>query len=148
MGMVSIMLHSYWLVWLTDWNEMSDLPRLHSINIGGGGFYYSPSFSLPSIIDYYDLLQVFLNFKRSNLAVLLSTKQNHLDWTISLLFDPLISVITVSVMLHPSHWLVWLIDWIEFTGLSQLQSVYLGYEAFYEVHSIAFESDQIDGLTI
>ena len=54
----------------------------------------------------------------------------------------------VSVMLHPSHWLVWLIDWFEFTDLPQLQSVSLGYAAFKYDHSIVFESDWMDGLMI
>ena len=34
--------------------ELNNLPSLRSIDIGSVGFYYSPSFSLPSIIDYYD----------------------------------------------------------------------------------------------
>ena len=72
----------------------------------------------------------------------------HLNWTISLLFNPLILVVGVSVMLHPSHWLVWLMDWFEFTDLPQLQSLKLGYSAFKRVHSIVFESDWMDGLMI
>ena len=72
----------------------------------------------------------------------------HLNWTISLLFNPLIWVMVVSFMLHPSHWLVWLMDWFEFTDLPQLQSVKLGRAAFNLVHSIVFESDWMDGLMI
>ena len=39
-------------------------------------------------------------------------------------------------------------DWFEFTDLPQLQSVKLGYHAFACVHSVAFESDGMDGLMI
>ena len=39
-------------------------------------------------------------------------------------------------------------DWFEFTDLPQLQSVKLGYDAFKYVHSVAFESDRMDGLMI
>ena len=72
----------------------------------------------------------------------------HLNWTISLLFNQLILVIIVSIMLHPSHWLVWLMDWFEFIDLPQLQSVKLGRLAFAYVQSIVFESDWMDGLMI
>ena len=72
----------------------------------------------------------------------------HLNWTIYLLFNPLFLVIDVSGMLHPSHWLVWLMDWFEFTDLPQLQSVKLGSEAFRYVHSVVFESDWMEGLMI
>ena len=72
----------------------------------------------------------------------------HLNWAIFLLFNPLILVWIVSYMLHPSHWLVWLMDWFEFTDLPQLQSVKLGKYAFTYVHSIVFESDWMDGLMI
>ena len=72
----------------------------------------------------------------------------HLNWAISLLFNPLIWVDIVSTMLHPSHWLVWLMDWFEFTDLPQLQSVKLGKYAFWCVHSVVFESDWMDGLMI
>ena len=72
----------------------------------------------------------------------------HLNWIISLLFKSLIWVIIVSVTLHPSHWLVWLMDWFEFTDLPQLQSVKLGQYAFEYVQSVVFESDWMDGLMI
>ena len=72
----------------------------------------------------------------------------HLNWTIFLLFNPLILVSTVAVMLHPSHWLVWLMDWFEFTDLPQLQSIRLDSIAFRYVHSVVFESDWMDGLMI
>ena len=72
----------------------------------------------------------------------------HLNWIISFLFNPLILVVGVSVGLHPSHWLVWLMDWFEFTDLPQLQSVKLGMYAFWCVHSVVFESDWMDGLMI
>ena len=72
----------------------------------------------------------------------------HLNWTISLLFSSLILVGIVSIGLHPSHWLVLLMDCFEFTDLPQLQSITLGYDAFYYVHSIVFESDWMDGLMI
>ena len=73
----------------------------------------------------------------------------HLNWTTSLLFNPLILVVgSVSIMLHHSHWLVWLMDWFEFTDLPQLQSVGLGKYAFACVHSVVFESGWIDGLII
>ena len=72
----------------------------------------------------------------------------HLNWTISLLFKPFILVDIVSIGLHPSHWLVWLMDWFEFTDLPQLQSVKLGDSAFWRVHSVVFESDWMDGLMI
>ena len=39
-------------------------------------------------------------------------------------------------------------DWFEFTDLPQLQSVKLGYRAFYYVQSAVFESDRMDGLMI
>ena len=39
-------------------------------------------------------------------------------------------------------------DWFEFADLSQLQSLTLGYSAFKRVHSVAFESDGMDGLMI
>ena len=39
-------------------------------------------------------------------------------------------------------------DWFEFTDLPQLQSLKLGYGAFYGVHSVVFESDRMDGLII
>ena len=39
-------------------------------------------------------------------------------------------------------------DWFEFTGLPQLQSLKLGESAFEFVHSILFESDGMDGLMI
>ena len=39
-------------------------------------------------------------------------------------------------------------DWFEFTGLPQLQSVRLGEGAFRYVHSVVFESDGMDGLMI
>ena len=39
-------------------------------------------------------------------------------------------------------------DWFEFTDLPQLQSIKLGEDAFYLVHSVVFESDRIDGLMI
>ena len=39
-------------------------------------------------------------------------------------------------------------DWFEFTGLPQLQSLKLGESAFEFVHSIVFESDGMDGLMI
>ena len=51
-------------------------------------------------------------------------------------------------MLHPSHWLVWLMDWFEFTDLPQLQSLKLGYAAFSYVQSVVFDSDWMDGLMI
>ena len=72
----------------------------------------------------------------------------HLNWTISLLFNPLTWMSIVSSMLHHSHWLVWLMDWFEFTDLPQLQSVKLGLEAFQSIHSVVFESDWMDGLMI
>ena len=72
----------------------------------------------------------------------------HLNWTISLLFNPLILVSTVSIMLHHSHWLVWLSNWFELTDLPQLQSVHLRGWAFRAVHSVVFESDRMDGLMI
>ena len=73
----------------------------------------------------------------------------HLNWTISLLFNPLILVIGVSIMLHHSHWLVWLMDWFEFTDLPQLQSVkHGGWYAFQMVHTVVFESDWMDGMMI
>ena len=73
---------------------------------------------------------------------------HNLNWMISLLFNTLILVSTVSIMLHPSHWLVWLMDWFEFTDLPQLQSVKLGYSAFEYVQSAVFESEWMDGLMI
>ena len=39
-------------------------------------------------------------------------------------------------------------DWFEFIDLPQLQSVKLGNAAFYNVHSIVFESDRMHGLMI
>ena len=39
-------------------------------------------------------------------------------------------------------------DWFEFTGLPQLQSITLDNHAFRYVHSIVFESDRMDGLMI
>ena len=72
----------------------------------------------------------------------------HLNWIISLLFNPLILVRCVSMMLHHSHWLVWLIDWVEFTDLPQLQSVSLGEMVFCYVHSVVFESNWMNGLMI
>ena len=69
----------------------------------------------------------------------------HLNWIISLLFNPLILVRTVSIMLHHSHWLVWLIGWFEFTDLPQLQSVIFGERAFTYVHSVVFESEWLNG---
>ena len=39
-------------------------------------------------------------------------------------------------------------DWFEFTDLPQLQSVKLGNAAFYNVHSVVFESDGMDRLMI
>ena len=72
----------------------------------------------------------------------------HLNWTISLLYNPLKSELGVSFGLHHSRWLVWLIDWIEFTDLPQLQSVKLDNAAFCRVYSVVFESDWMDGLMI
>ena len=72
----------------------------------------------------------------------------HLNWVISILFNPLIWVRIVSFGLHPSHWLVWLMDWFEFTDLPQLQSLKLGYAAFSYVQSVVFDSDWMDGLMI
>ena len=73
----------------------------------------------------------------------------HLNWAIFLLFNPFIWVDIVSFGLHPSHWLVWLMDWFEFTDLPQLQSVELGcWNAFNRVHSVVFESNWKDGLMI
>ena len=72
----------------------------------------------------------------------------HLNCPIFLLFNPLLLMVGVSIMLHHSHWLVWLIDWFEFTDLPQLQSVKFGRSAFYDVHSVVFESDWMDGLMI
>ena len=72
----------------------------------------------------------------------------HLNWTISLLYNQLILVWDVSIGLHHSHWLVWLIDWFEFIDLPQLQSVRLARAAFIDVHSAVFESDWMDGLMI
>ena len=70
-----------------------------------------------------------------------------LNWTIFLLFNPLILAIIVLTLPH-SFWLVRLIDWIEFTDLPQLQSVKLGYAAFCCVQSVVFESDWLNGLMI
>ena len=39
-------------------------------------------------------------------------------------------------------------DWFEFTDLPQLQSVEFGMFAFYDVQSVVFESDRMDGLMI
>ena len=72
----------------------------------------------------------------------------HLNWTIFLLSNPLISELGVSIGLHPSHWLVWLIECFEFIDLPQLQSATLGGDAFCYVHSVVFESDWMDGLMI
>ena len=46
-----------------------------------------------------------------------------------------------------TDWFDW-IDWIEFIDLPQLQSVNLARAAFYDVHSVVFESDRMDGLMI
>ena len=46
------------------------------------------------------------------LAMAYSGKRPHLNWPIFLLFNLLILVIIVSIMLHHSRWLVWLIDWL------------------------------------
>ena len=51
-------------------------------------------------------------------------------------------------MLHHSHWLVWLIEWFDYTDLPQLQSVKLGAWAFRYVHSVVFESDWMNELMI
>ena len=72
----------------------------------------------------------------------------HLNWTIFLLFNPFIWVDIVSIMRHPCHWLVRLMDLFELTDLPQLQSVYLGQSAFQCVHSIVFESGWMNGLMI
>ena len=73
----------------------------------------------------------------------------HLSWTIFLLFrSSIFRVNTVSFRLHHSHWLVWLIDWFEFTDLPQLQSVNLGGETFYWCQSVVFESNWMNGLMI
>ena len=68
----------------------------------------------------------------------------HLNWTISLLFNPLLLVMVVSFWLHPSHWLVWLMDWFEFTDLPQLQSVKLVDYAFQYTES--FEMSNLPSL--
>ena len=73
---------------------------------------------------------------------------HNLNWMVFLPFNPLFLVRTVPVILHPSHWLVWLMDWFEFTDLPKLQSVNLGYDAFAKVHSVVFESDWMDGVMI
>ena len=39
-------------------------------------------------------------------------------------------------------------NWFEFTDLPQLQSVEFGMFAFYDVQSVVFESDRMDGLMI
>ena len=65
---------------------------------------------------------------------------NHLNWIIFLLFNPLLSGSVVSFGLHPSHWLVWLMDWFEVTDLPQLQSVKLGDNAFGNTRSFAMSN--------
>ena len=82
------------------------------------------------------------------LVVICSWKWPGLNWTIFLLFNPLILVWDVSIGLQPSHWLVWLIEWFELLDLPQLQSVKIGQHAFSYVHSAVFESDWMDGLMI
>ena len=72
----------------------------------------------------------------------------HLNWTILLLYNPLILVWIVSIGLHHSHWLVWLSEWIELTDLPQLQSVKLSSYTFIDVHSVEFESDWMNWLMI
>ena len=54
----------------------------------------------------------------------------------------------VFVGLHPSHWLVWLVDLVEFKDLPQLQSIRLDSIAFRYVHSVVFESDRKDWMMI
>ena len=93
-------------------------------------------------------LWIVQNSNPFRLVIRHSTITTHLNWTIYLLFNPLILVIIVSFWLHPSHWLVRLMDWFEFTDLPQLQSITLGYGVFDYVHSIVFESDWMDGLMI
>ena len=97
-----------------------------------------------------DLIELWTvqNLNPFGLVVIHSTIIIHLMWTIFLLFKPLILVIIVSIRSHHSHWLVWLMDWFEFTDLPQLQSVTLGESSFYLVHSIVFESDGMDRLMI
>ena len=82
------------------------------------------------------------------LVMAYSGKWPHLNCPIFLLFNPLKSELGVSVLLNHSHWLVWLVDWFEFTDLPQLQSVKLGEFAFEYVHSVVFESDWMSGLMI
>ena len=72
----------------------------------------------------------------------------HLNRTIFLLSNQLILVVGVSVLLHHSHWLVWLIDWFQFTDLPKLQNVTLSNAAFMFVHSVVFESDWMNELMI
>ena len=72
----------------------------------------------------------------------------HLNWTIFLLFNPLIWASIVYIMPHHSHWQVWLMDWFEYIDLPQLQSVKLVDSAFFYVHSVVFESDWMNGLMI
>ena len=90
----------------------------------------------------------FSQYNHWLLVMACSGKWPLLNWATFLLFSPLVLVNPVSIMLHPSHWLVWLIEWIEFIDLPQLQSVKLGYAAFYRCQSVVFESDWMDGLMI
>ena len=71
-----------------------------------------------------------------------------LNWDIFLLYNPYLLTILVSIGVHPSPWLVWLINWIEFIDLPQLQSVTIGYSTFNRVHSVVFESSWMNGLMI
>ena len=62
------------------------------------------------------------------------------NWTISLLFSPLILEWRVSFGHRPCRWLVGSIGWFEYADLPQLQSVRLSDNAFTYCHSVVFES--------
>ena len=72
-----------------------------------------------------------------------SIRPKHLKWTIFLLFNPLILTRKVSIMLHYSHWLVWMkMKWR--LDLPSLQSVKLGDNAFFETQT--FEMSNLTSL--
>ena len=71
-----------------------------------------------------------------------------LNWDIFPLYNPFLLTILVSIGVHPSHWLVWLNESIEFVDLPQLQSVTIGYGTFNRVQSVVFASSWMNGLMI
>ena len=71
---------------------------------------------------------------------MLSIIPHHLNWTTSLLFNPLRWVTTVSITPYPYHWPVWLMNVLIFKDYPQLQSVKLGGYAFYNTTSLVLNN--------